>query len=87
MRDALVSSGEKEQRLQAWLSEYGNAILRMFFIYLADRELAQGALHDTFLKSWHRMDSFLRAQRQFGPKLESAHRHQHLQGLPPRRPV
>ena len=58
MTDALVPGESRELRLEAWLTAYGDAVLRMCFIYLADRQLAEDALQDTFLKAWHRMDSF-----------------------------
>jgi RNA polymerase sigma-70 factor (ECF subfamily) len=55
---ALVPGAQKEQRLEAWLTAYGDAVLRMCFVYLSDRTLAEDALQDTFLKVWRRMDSF-----------------------------
>ena len=58
MTDALVPGGSREQKLEAWLTAYGDAVLRMCFVYLADRHLAEDALQDTFLKAWRRMDSF-----------------------------
>ena len=57
MTDALVPGESRELRLEAWLTAYGDAVLRMCFIYLADRQLAEDALQDTFLKAWRRMDS------------------------------
>ncbi|MGI6688904.1 MAG: sigma-70 family RNA polymerase sigma factor [Christensenellales bacterium] len=58
MSGALVPGAQKEQKLEAWLTAYGDAVLRMCFVYLSDRTLAEDALQDTFLKVWRRMDSF-----------------------------
>ena len=48
----------RRQRLEEWISEYGDAVLRTCYIYLADRGLAEDALQDTFLKAWRSMDHF-----------------------------
>ncbi|HPJ03157.1 MAG TPA: sigma-70 family RNA polymerase sigma factor [Candidatus Limiplasma sp.] len=53
MDDALVPS---EVQLEAWLTEYGDAVLRTCYLYLADRTLAEDALQDTFIKVWRGMN-------------------------------
>lgn len=56
MNIASVPSEVREQTLEAWLTEYGDAVLRMCYVYLGDRALAQDALQDTFIKAWRGMD-------------------------------
>ena len=58
MNNALAPSEVREKKLEEWLTEFSEPILRMCFAYLADRALAQDALQDTFVKVWRRMDSF-----------------------------
>jgi len=48
----------REQRLSRWIEEYGNSILKICFIYLADRSLAEDATQDTFLKAWKNISQF-----------------------------
>jgi len=58
MNIALVPSEVRKQRLEAWIAEYSDTVLRTCYIYLADMALAEDALQDTFLKVWRNMDSF-----------------------------
>ena len=58
MNITLVPGEVRRQRLEAWIEEYGDAVLRTCYIYLADRVLAEDALQDTFLKVWRSMDRF-----------------------------
>ena len=58
MNITLVPGEVRRQRLEAWIEEYGDAVLRTCYIYLADRALAEDALQDTFLKVWRSMDRF-----------------------------
>ena len=46
------------KRLSAWIVQYGDAIRRTCFLYLGDRELAEDAFQDTFLKAWRCMAQF-----------------------------
>ncbi|MEG0995835.1 MAG: sigma-70 family RNA polymerase sigma factor [Clostridia bacterium] len=55
---ASVPSDIREKKLEAWLMEYGEAVLRTCFVYLADRTLAEDAMQDTFVKVWRKMGSF-----------------------------
>lgn len=48
----------QEQRLAHWISEYAESILKMCFLYLSDRTLAEDALQDTFFKAWRNIDQF-----------------------------
>lgn len=58
MNIASVPSDARGRRLEEWLTQYGDAVLRMCFVYLADHALAQDALQDTFVKVWRHMDRF-----------------------------
>ena len=58
MNIASVPSDIREERLGAWLAEYGDAVLRMCYLYLEDRALAEDALQDTFIKAWRSMSRF-----------------------------
>lgn len=58
MNIASVPSDRHEAKLEAWLTEYGDAVLRMCYLYLGDRAVAEDALQDTFVKVWRGMDSF-----------------------------
>ena len=49
---------EAEQRLERWMRTYGNAVLRICFVYLADASQAEDAMQDTFLRAWHSMQQF-----------------------------
>lgn len=58
MNFAQVPSDVREARFEQWLYEYQDAVLRMAYLYLADRNLAEDALQDTFLKVWNNMHRF-----------------------------
>ena len=51
-----IAAVPSEVQLEAWLTEYGDAVLRTCYLYLADRALAEDALQDTFIKVWRGMD-------------------------------
>lgn len=48
----------REERLEQWIAQYADAILRTCFIYLTDKTQAEDALQDTFLKAWQHMEQF-----------------------------
>ena len=50
------------------MEEYGNAVLHTCFVCLSDRQLAEDAMQDTFVKAWRAMD---RLHKQ-GPVSEKA---------------
>jgi len=60
MNGALVPGAvlTPEETLEAWMREYGSAVLRTCFVCLADAHLAQDAAQDTFIKAWRAMDKF-----------------------------
>ena len=62
MEQAAVPSAVREQRLEQWIQAYSDDVLRTCFLYLTDRQLAQDALQDTFLKAWRAMAQFERGQ-------------------------
>lgn len=47
-----------EQLLERLMNEYGDAILRMCFLYLKDYHLAEDAAQETFIKAMKSYDSF-----------------------------
>ena len=49
---------EQEQLLKHWMKTYGDAILRMCYIYLKDYQLAEDAVQETFLKAIKAYPSF-----------------------------
>lgn len=51
-----IAPAPSEVQLESWLTEYGDAVLRMCYLYLADRALAEDALQDTFVKVWRGMN-------------------------------
>ncbi len=56
MHDASLPGEPPEYQLSAWFSEYGDSVLRMCYVYLKDRQLAEDAMQDTFIKAWRSMD-------------------------------
>ncbi len=55
MENAAVPGETPKQRLERWVNDYSDAILRMCFVYLRDRQQAEDAMQDTFLKAWRHM--------------------------------
>ena len=62
MEQAAVPSAVREERLEQWINDYSDDLLRICFLYLSDRHLAQDALQDTFLKAWKSMAQFEKKQ-------------------------
>lgn len=62
MDSALVPGAEmqesEEMRLERWMEQYGNAILHACFVCLSDRQLAEDAMQDSFVKAWRNMKAF-----------------------------
>ncbi len=58
MVGAKVPGADREQRLNQWITEHADAVLRVCFVCLSDAALAEDAMQDTFLKAWHAMDTF-----------------------------
>ena len=62
MENAAVSGAIQKMRLEQWIAEYSDAILRICFVYLRDRQQAEDAMQDTFLKAWKHMAQLGRQQ-------------------------
>ena len=58
MANAAVPGSDRKACLEQWIAQYGDGILRLCIVYLADRSLAEDALQDTFLKAWNGMAQF-----------------------------
>ena len=58
MEHAEVPGAVRAKRLEEWVDAYGDAVLRVCFLYLGDRHLAQDTRQDTFLKAWKAMARF-----------------------------
>lgn len=57
---ASVPSEVRQARLEEWMRDYENDVLRVCYLYLADRPSAEDAMQDTFLKAWRFMESYER---------------------------
>ena len=60
MERAVVPSMIREQRLNQWIEDSSDSILRTCFLYLSDQTQAEDATQDTWIKAWKHMDDFER---------------------------
>ena len=60
MEQAAVPSCVREQRMIQWIENYSDDIKKICFIYLTDRNQAEDAFQDTFLKAWKSMSAYER---------------------------
>ena len=60
MEHAAVPGMIREQRLNRWIEDYSDSILRTCFLYLSDRHQAEDATQDTWIKAWRHMEDFER---------------------------
>ncbi len=44
--------------MERWINEYSDYLLRLCVLYLRDRNLAEDALQDTYIRAWEHRDSF-----------------------------
>jgi len=44
--------------MEEMIARYGDGILRLCLLYLGDRQLAEDAFQETFVKAWRRKDTF-----------------------------
>lgn len=58
MERAAVPGMIREQRLNRWIEDYSDPILRTCFLYLSDHSQAEDATQDTWIKAWKHMDDF-----------------------------
>ena len=58
MERAAVPGMIREQRLNQWIEDYSDPILRTCFLYLSDHGQAEDATQDTWIKAWKHMDDF-----------------------------
>ena len=49
---------DRRQRFERIVEEYQEQVVRMCFLYLCDKTLAEDAMQETFLKAYRAMDSF-----------------------------
>lgn len=56
--NAAVPNSTAKQRLEQWIDQYADAILRVCFIYLKDASQAEDATQETFIKAWRHMDKW-----------------------------
>lgn len=61
MMSTAVPSAIRQQRLEGWVAEYSDAILRSCYLCLGDTGLAEDAMQDTFLKAWKAMGAYERS--------------------------
>lgn len=54
----VTSREEKGRLIELWMAEYGTELLRMNYLYLKDRQLAEDVTQETFLKAFRQLDSF-----------------------------
>lgn len=64
MMSTAVPSAIRQQRLEGWVAEYSDAILRSCYLCLGDTGLAEDAMQDTFLKAWKAMGAYERSHIQ-----------------------
>ena len=58
MEHAAVPGMIREQRLNRWIEEYSDSVLRTCFLYLSDQHQAEDATQDTWIKAWKHMDDY-----------------------------
>ena len=60
MNIASVPSGVREAKFEELMRTYETEVLRLCFLYLVDRNMAEDAMQDTFTKVWRHMERFER---------------------------
>lgn len=53
-----MAESDRECRMADWVSRYSDTLLRLCFIQLQDRVLAEDALQETFIKAWRAMPRY-----------------------------
>lgn len=57
MKGVRTKVDDHERMIERLMSEYGDCVLRTCFLFLKDRQLAQDAAQETFVKAWKALDS------------------------------
>ena len=52
-----MTQPEKDRLLDEWMCDYGDDILRLCFVILQDRMLAEDASQEVFIKAYKRLDT------------------------------
>lgn len=60
MNNASGSSGAQEAQFEQLMRDYETEVLRLCFLYLTDRSMAEDAMQDTFTKVWRHLERFER---------------------------
>ena len=60
MERAEVPDVIPEAKLQEWIQLYATPVLRVCFVALQDRQQAEDAMQDTFIKAWRHMEDLKR---------------------------
>ncbi|NLG56821.1 MAG: RNA polymerase sigma factor [Clostridiales bacterium] len=58
MDDCQVPDNNPEQAIQRMMDAHGSRLLRLCYLQLGDRQLAEDAVQDTFLKAWRGYAAF-----------------------------
>lgn len=58
MRKGFLSDEERKVFFEKLMRDYEVSVLRMCYLYLSDRHLAEDAMQDTFLKVWRNLHKF-----------------------------
>ena len=57
-REILIGGRDEGLDIEEMIARYGGDILRLCLLYLGDRQLAEDAFQETFVKAWLHRDSF-----------------------------
>ena len=57
MKSVRTMVDARERTLERLMKEYGDSVMRVCYLFLKDRQLAQDAAQDTFVKVWKAIDS------------------------------
>ena len=58
VHDVAAAQADKTTVMEQWMARYASAVLRLCFVYLVDKSMAEDAMQDTFLKAWKNMAQF-----------------------------
>jgi len=56
MNRVKLTAEARERTLERLMTQYGDSVARVCFLFLRDRQLAQDAAQDTFIKAWNALD-------------------------------